>query len=86
MPHAITRGRSGRRHEVDFGDAPVRVQALMLKNAIRTRDDKRREVNVFHYASIVHALGSLKSESRRFSVFPPDAAGWQISEGKCYLI
>ena len=26
MPHAIIRGRNGRRHEVDFGDAPVRVE------------------------------------------------------------
>jgi len=26
MPHAIIRGRNGRRHEVDFGDAPVRVR------------------------------------------------------------
>ena len=26
MPHAIIRGESGRRHEVEFGDAPVRVQ------------------------------------------------------------
>jgi hypothetical protein len=26
MPHAIIRGKSGRRHEVDFGDAPIRVE------------------------------------------------------------
>ena len=26
MPHAIIRGKNGRRHEVDFGDAPVRVE------------------------------------------------------------
>jgi hypothetical protein len=26
MPHAIIRGENGRRHEVDFGDAPVRVE------------------------------------------------------------
>jgi hypothetical protein len=26
MPHAIMRGKNGRRHEVDFGDAPVRVE------------------------------------------------------------
>jgi hypothetical protein len=26
MPYAIIRGRNGRRHEVDFGDAPVRVK------------------------------------------------------------
>src|SRR5208283_5204711 len=26
MSHAIIRGKSGRRHEVDFGDSPVRVE------------------------------------------------------------
>ena len=26
MPHAIIRGENGRRHEVDFGDVPVRVE------------------------------------------------------------
>ena len=26
MPHAIIRGRNGRRHEVDFGDSPIRVE------------------------------------------------------------
>ena len=26
MPHAIIRGANGRRHEVDFGETPVRVE------------------------------------------------------------
>ena len=26
MPHAIIRGKNGRRHEVDFRDAPVHVE------------------------------------------------------------
>ncbi len=26
MSHAIIRGKNGRRHEVDFGDGPVRVE------------------------------------------------------------
>jgi len=26
MTHAIIRGKNGRRHEVDFGDSPVRVE------------------------------------------------------------
>jgi hypothetical protein len=33
-------------------------QALMLKHAIRTRDTKRREVDVFYYVDIRKALGS----------------------------
>lgn len=26
MPHAIIRGKNGRCHKVDFGDAPIRVE------------------------------------------------------------
>jgi len=26
MPHAIIRGKIGRRHEVDFSDAPIRIE------------------------------------------------------------
>ena len=26
MPHAIIRGNNGRRHEVNFGDTPIRVE------------------------------------------------------------
>ena len=26
MTHAIIRGKNGRRHEVDFGDSPIRVE------------------------------------------------------------
>ena len=26
MPHAIIRGKNGRRHEVDFGNAKIRVE------------------------------------------------------------
>jgi hypothetical protein len=26
MAHAIIRGKNGRRHEVDFGDGPIRVE------------------------------------------------------------
>src|SRR5271169_2111618 len=26
MPHAIIRGKNGRRHEVDLGDVPIRVE------------------------------------------------------------
>jgi hypothetical protein len=34
MPHAIIRGRNGRRHEVDFGDAPVRVRISSSEEAV----------------------------------------------------
>jgi hypothetical protein len=34
MPHAIIRGESGRRHEVDFGDAPVRVEIYASEETV----------------------------------------------------
>ena len=34
MPHAIIRGRNGRRHEVDFGDAPVRVEVYASEETV----------------------------------------------------
>jgi hypothetical protein len=34
MPHAIIRGNNGRRHEVDFGDAPVRVEIHSSKETV----------------------------------------------------
>jgi hypothetical protein len=34
MPHAIIRGANGRRHEVDFGDAPVRVQIYASEETV----------------------------------------------------
>jgi hypothetical protein len=34
MPYAIIRGKNGRRHEVDFGDAPVRVQIYSSEETV----------------------------------------------------
>jgi hypothetical protein len=34
MTHAIIRGKNGRRHEVDFGDAPVRVKVHASEEAV----------------------------------------------------
>jgi hypothetical protein len=34
MTHAIIRGRTGRRHEVDFGDATVRVEVCASDETI----------------------------------------------------
>ena len=34
MPHAIIRGKNGRRHEVDFGDAPVRVEVYSSEETV----------------------------------------------------
>jgi hypothetical protein len=34
MTHAIIRGKNGRRHEVDFGDAPVRVEVYASEETV----------------------------------------------------
>ena len=34
MTHAIIRGKNGRRHEVDFGDSPVRVQVYASEETV----------------------------------------------------
>ena len=34
MPHAIIRGENGRRHEVDFGDAPVRIEVYASEETV----------------------------------------------------
>jgi hypothetical protein len=45
MSHAIIRGANGRRHEVDFGDAPVRVQIYASEETVEIfieADSERR--------------------------------------------
>jgi hypothetical protein len=58
MPHAIIRGANGRRHEVDFGDAPVRVEIYASEET----------VEIFIEAD----FDTLPEERRRFafSTFP----------------
>ena len=34
MVHAIIRGKNGRRHEVDFGDSPVRVEVYASEETV----------------------------------------------------
>jgi hypothetical protein len=34
MPHAIIRGKNGRRHEVDFSDAAIRVEIHSSKESV----------------------------------------------------
>ena len=34
MSYAIIRGQNGRRHEVDFGDAPIRVQIYASEETV----------------------------------------------------
>lgn len=50
MAHAIIRGMNGRRHEVDFGNSPVRVEVYASEETVEifveadfeTRPEERR--------------------------------------------
>jgi hypothetical protein len=54
MPHAIIRGKNGRRHQVDFGDAPVRVEIYSSEET----------VEIFIEAD----FGTVPEERRRFAI------------------
>jgi hypothetical protein len=56
MTHAIIRGKNGRRHEVDFGDSPVRVQVyaseetveIFMKADFETLPEERRRLAIIN--------------------------------------
>ena len=54
MPSAIIRGKNGRRHEVDFGDAPVRLGI----------SSSEENVEIFIEAD----FETLSEERRRFAI------------------
>jgi hypothetical protein len=54
MPYAIIRGRNGRRHEVNFGDAPVRVRIFSSEETVEI--------------SIEADFETLPEERRRFAI------------------
>jgi hypothetical protein len=54
MSHAIIRGNNGRRHEVDFGDAPVRVEVYASEDTFEIFVEADAE--------------SLPEEKRRFAI------------------
>ena len=77
MPHAIIRGANGRRHEVDFGDAPVPVQIyaseetveIFIEADFQTLPEERRRfalVNVpRHLFSEATAAAARRAANRR---------------------
>ncbi len=56
MPHSIIRGKNGRRHEVDFGDAPVRVNIsaseetveILVEADVDTHAEERRRFAILN--------------------------------------
>jgi hypothetical protein len=54
MSHAIIRGKNGRRHEVDFGDNPVRVEIYASEETVEIFVEADTE--------------SLPEQNRRFAI------------------
>ena len=56
MTHAIIRGSNGRRHEVDFGDVPLRVEVYASEETVEifveadfeTRAEERRRFAIIN--------------------------------------
>jgi hypothetical protein len=56
MTHAIIRGKNGRRHEVDFGDSPVRLEVyaseetveIFLEADVETHAEERRRFAILN--------------------------------------
>jgi hypothetical protein len=81
MPYAITRGKNGRRHEVDFGDAPIRVEIhsseetveIFIEADSETHPEERRPFailniprHLFSEATAASARRAVKSPAERF--------------------
>jgi hypothetical protein len=72
MTHAIIRGKNGRRHEVDFGDAPVRVKVYASEETVEIfveadwRPMQRSIGGLRHSTS--HATYSAKLQGKRRDV------------------
>jgi hypothetical protein len=61
MPYVIIRGKNGRRHEVDFGDSPIRVEVYASEETVEIfveadfetlPEKRRRRHNQRHAAPI----------------------------------
>jgi hypothetical protein len=81
MPYAIIRGKNGRRHEGDFGDAPIRVEIhssdeiveIFIEADSETHPQERRRFallniprHLFSEATAASARRAAKSPADRF--------------------
>jgi hypothetical protein len=75
MSHAIIRGNNGRRHEVDFGDSPVRIEVhasdetveIFVEADFDTLPEHRRRfvlLNVPRH-QLSQAMGTAAARARR---------------------
>jgi hypothetical protein len=76
MPHAIIRGKNGRRHEVDFGDSPVRVEIYSSEETVEifveadfeTLPEERRRVALLNIPR--HLFSEATGEAARRAARP----------------
>jgi len=76
MPHAIIRGMNGRRHEVDFGDAPVRVEIhsseetveIFIEAGFETLPQERRRFAILNVPR--HLFSEATAAARRAAKSP----------------
>lgn len=77
MPHAIIRGMNGRRHEVDFGDAPVRVKIYSSEGTVEifieadseTLPEERRRFAILNISR--HQFGEATGAAARRAMASP---------------
>ena len=80
MPHAIIRGKNGRRHEVDFGDAPVRVEInsseetveILIEADFETLPEERRRFALVNISRHLFTEATA-ARTRNFVVHPRPA-------------
>ena len=80
MPHAIIRGANGRRHEVDFGDAAVRVEIypseetveIFIEADFETLPEERRRFALINIP--LHLFSEATAAAARRSANPRPAS------------
>jgi hypothetical protein len=83
MPHVIIRGANGRRHEVDFGDAPVRVEIYASEETVEIcieadfdmLPEKRRRFAILNIPRHLFSEATAAAARRRTKLGPTSGRG-----------
>ena len=83
MTHAIIRGKNGRRHEVDFGDAPVRVEVYASEETVEIFVEADFETHAEEHGGLRYstfpAICSARLQAKR-----RDARPGKINDGSAF--
>jgi hypothetical protein len=93
MPHAIIRGKNGRRHEVDFGDAPVRVEIYHSDETVKifieadfpTIPEERRRFALLNISRHLFSEAIAAAARRAVTPRPASSTCWEISTSRLNL-